>query len=599
MDRTGPWSQVRALAGLLPRAARLAVSSSPRGMAALVALTLTAAALPPAIAWVGKLLVDAVVGRAPDDAVRYVAIELALVATLVVLARGTQLLRQTLGARLGHGVNVMILDKALHLDLADFEDPAFYDQLTRARREASSRPIGVVMQVFDLAKGVLTLSGYAALLFGYSPLVCLALAAASIPATVAEVVFGRAAFRLRNWRSPDSRRLFYMERVLASDDHAKEIKLLGVGPLLLDRYRQLGDRITQEDAALAGRRFRWGTALSVIATAVYYGAYATMVIAAARGEMTLGEMTLYAVAFRQGQESLQSILGSFGGMHEHALYLSNLYAYLDRPLRTGGDAGASGLDPAAGPARLTLEDVSFRYPGAERWALRHITLDVPAGKSLAIVGHNGAGKTTLIKLLLGLYVPTEGRVLLDGVDVTAIPTADRLRTFAAVFQDFARWQLTLRENVGFGSVEHLDDDPHLDRAIERGGAKALVGRLTSGLETQLGKWFDAGVELSGGEWQSIALARSFAREGARVLILDEPTAALDANAEQAVFQRFHELARGRTAIVISHRFPTVRMADQIVVIDGGELREAGTHAELIERGGVYAKLFDVQASGYR
>ncbi|MBL9021828.1 MAG: ABC transporter ATP-binding protein [Myxococcales bacterium] len=599
MERGGRLSQIRALVGLLPRAARLAMASSPRGMAGLVALTLGAAALPPSIAWVGKLLVDSVVARDPDKALRLVAVELALVAALVVLARGTQLLRQTLGARLGHGVNVMILEKALHLDLADFEDPAFYDQLTRARREASSRPIGVVMQVFDITKGALTLSGYAALLFGYSPLVCLALAAASLPATIAEVVFGQAAFRLRNWRSPDTRRLFYMERVLASDDHAKEIKLLGVGPLLLERYQKLGDRITAEDAELAARRFRWGTALSVIATTVYYGAYASMVVAAARGKMTLGEMTLYAVAFRQGQESLQSILGSFGGMHEHALYLSNLYAYLDRPLRTGGEARFGGAEPARGAARLTLEDVSFRYPGAERWALRHVTLDVPPGRSLAIVGHNGAGKTTLIKLLLGLYVPTEGRVLLDGVDVTSIPAEERLRTFAAVFQDFARWQLTVRENIGFGDVEHLDDDPHLERAVERGGAKALVGRLSSGLETQLGKWFDAGVELSGGEWQSIALARSFAREGARVLILDEPTAALDANAEQAVFQRFHELAKGRTAIVISHRFPTVRMADQIVVVDGGELRESGTHAELIERGGVYAKLFDVQASGYR
>jgi ATP-binding cassette subfamily B protein len=569
-------------------------------MATLVGLTLLSAALPPAIAWVGKLLVDAVVARDPDAAVRFVGIELGLVATLVLLSRGTQLLRQTLGARLGHTVNVMILEKAQKLDLADFEDPAFYDQLTRARREASSRPIGVVMQVFDVAKGVLTLSGYAALLLGYSPLVCLALAAASLPATIAEVVFGRAAFRLRNWRSPDNRRLYYMERVLASDDYAKEIKLLGVGPLLLDRYKTLGDRITKEDAALAGRRFRWGTLLSVLATSVYYGAYATMVIAAAQGKMTLGEMTLYAVAFRQGQESLQSILSSFGGMHEHALYLSNLYGYFDRPPRTSGAAtNGETTKSLDGPGHLKLEDVSFRYPGAERWALRNVTLDAPPGRSLAIVGHNGAGKTTLIKLLLGLYAPTEGHVTLDGVDITTIPAEERLRTFAAVFQDFARWQLTMRENVGFGSAEHIDDDAHLDRAIERGGAKGLLGRLSSGLDTQLGKWFDAGVDLSGGEWQSIALSRSFAREDARVLILDEPTAALDANAEQAVFQRFHELTKGRTAIVISHRFPTVRMADRIVVLEGGELREAGTHGELVASGGAYAKLFELQASGYR
>ena len=281
MERSGRVSQIRSLFSLLPRAARLALASSPSGMGALVALTLSSAALPPAIAWVGKLLVDAVVAKDPDAALRWVLVELALVAALVLLSRGTQLLRQTLGARLGHGVNVMILEKALRLDLADFEDPAFYDQLTRARREASSRPIAVVMQVFDSVKGALTLAGYAALLCGYSPLVCLALGIASLPATIAEVRFGQAAFRLRNWRSPDTRRLYYVERVLASDDHAKEIKLLGVGPLLLERYRTLGDRITREDAALAARRFRWGTTLSILATTVYYGAYATMAIAAA------------------------------------------------------------------------------------------------------------------------------------------------------------------------------------------------------------------------------------------------------------------------------------------------------------------------------
>ncbi|NUO50751.1 MAG: ABC transporter ATP-binding protein [Polyangiaceae bacterium] len=597
MDRLAGFRQVLAL---LPRAARMAAATSRPMLVALIALTLVASAFPLAIAWVGKMLVDAVVAGDPDHATRWVVIELALVGTLVAVSRGTALLRQNLGSRLGHDINVMILQKALTLDLADFEDPAFYDQLQRARREASSRPIMVLMQVADIAKGILTLVGYAALLFRYSPLVCLALAAASIPATIAEVVFGRAAYKLRNWRSPDTRRLNYMERVLASDDHAKELKLLGVGDVLLERYRVLGDSIIKEDAALAGRRFRWGTALSVLATGVYYGAYATMVVAAARGAMTLGDLTLYAVAFRQAQDALQSILLSLGGMHEHALYMSNLYEYLDRPPRGSSELAHLAAEAERnGPAHLELENVSFRYPGSDRWALRNVSLDVAPGKSLAIVGHNGAGKTTLIKLLLGLYAPTEGRVLLDGVDVSSIPSDVRMRSFAAVFQDFARWQLTMRENVGFGSVDHLDDDPHLGRAIERGGAKALLGRMKGGLETQLGKWFDAGIELSGGEWQSIALSRSFAREDARVLILDEPTAALDAEAEQAVFERFRELAQGRTAILISHRFPTVRMADRIVVIDAGELHESGTHTELVEANGLYAKLFEVQAAGYR
>ncbi len=578
----------------------MAISSSPARFSALIALTVVAAMLPPATAWTGKALVDAVVAHDSARALRWVEVELGLVAAMVVVSRTTQLLRQTLGALLGTRVNVAILEKALGLDLADFEDPTFYDQLTRARREASSRPIAVVMEVFDLVKGALTLSGYAALLFAFSPLVCLALAAASLPATAAEVYFGRAAFRLRNWRSPETRKLLYLERVLASDDHAKEVKVLGIGPLLLDRYRTLGSRIVTEDAALASRRYRWASALSLVATGVYYAAYASMVLAAAAGRMTLGQMTLYAVAFRQGQESLQSILGGVGGMHEHALYLSNLYGYLDRSPRTRPNTLAESRDRAVpAPAHLELVDVSFRYPGSERWALRHVSLDIEPGKSLAVVGHNGAGKTTLIKLLLGLYEPTEGRVLLDGRDVARIPEEQRLASFAAVFQDFARWQLTLRENVGFGSAAHLEDEERIGRAVDRGGAAPLVGRLASGLSTQLGKWFDAGVELSGGEWQSVALSRSFAREEARVLIFDEPTAALDADAEHAIFERFRALNEGRTSVLISHRFPTVRTADRIVVIDGGELRESGTHDELAAAGGLYARLFALQAAGYR
>ncbi len=597
------FERLRVAAKPLPRAGRLAFDASPRGIVGICVLTVLGSALPPAAAWVGKALVDTVVARAPDAAVRWVAIELALVAATVLVSRSGGLLRQTLGARLGQLVNVRVLEKALSLDLSDFEDPTFYDQLTRARREASSRPLQVVTQLFDMAKGVLTLSGYAALLLSFSPWVCLGLAAASIPATISEVYFGRLAFRMRNWRSPDTRKLFYLERVLATDDYAKEVKLLGVGPLLLERYRALGARIIDEDAKLANRRFRWGTVLSLAATAVYYGAYATMVLAAANGKMTLGEMTMYAIAFRQGQESLQSVLSGLGGMHEHALYLSNLYTYLDRPATSDGTKSTppEGGDASAHtrPAHLELRDVSFKYPGTDRWAVRNVSLDIPAGKSLALVGHNGSGKTTLIKLLLGLYTPTEGHVLLDGRDVASIPEEERRATYSVVFQDFARFQLTLRENVGFGSPDRMDDSTHVTEAFEKGGGERLMKKLPEGIESQLGKWFDKGVELSGGEWQAVALGRAFARDTARVLVLDEPTAALDAAAEHAVFERFRELTRGKTALLISHRLPTVRMADRIVVLEGGELRESGTHDELVKKGGLYASLFELQASGYR
>lgn len=591
---------------LLPRALGLVHRSAPAPLYALLALTALASLLPLAIAWIGKSLVDAVVAADREATLRWVLVELALVAAQLATGRGAALSRQLLGARLARDVNVAILDKALGLELADFEDPGFYDQLTRARREASSRPMAVISEGFEIVQGALTVAGFASLLFHYSPVALLALGLAALPATASEVYFGRAVFRMRNWRSPETRRLVYLERVLASDDHAKEVKLLGIGPVLLERYRETSERFTREDAALSKRRFLWGTTLSLLATLVYYGAYASMALAAAAKLLTLGQLTMYAMAFRGGQQGLMGLLSGLGSLHEHGLYLSNLYGYLDRPsgaaLRgeRAREASSPEIDRASGArGGIRFEDVSFRYPGTERWALRHLDLEIPAGQSLALVGHNGAGKTTFIKLLTGLYAPTEGRVLLGGVDVRSLPEQERYRRFAVVFQDFVELQTSLRDNVGFGSVEHLGDEPRLRRAVDRGGADRLVARLEQGLDAQLGRHFDKGVELSGGEWQSVALSRSFMREEAEVLVLDEPTSALDAQAEHALFERFRELTRGRTSILVSHRFPTVRMADRIVVVDGGSIVEEGSHEELTQKGGRYARLFALQAEGYR
>lgn len=586
--------------GLVWRAARA-------GTLGIASLTLSNAVLPLGVAYVGKRLVDAVVAQDRPDALRWVAVELVLVAVLAASSQGNALLRQIVGSKLGLGINLAILEKAIHLELRHFEDPDFYDQLTRARREASSRPLSVVTRTFQMLQSTIALLGYGALLFRFGGLAVAALLVAAVPATVAEMRFANKAFSLRNWRSPDVRKLMYLENVLASEEHAKEVKLFDLGPHFLERYRTLGERFTREDEKLTIRRGVWAYVLSLLATVTFYGCYALMAGAAALGKITLGDMTLGMVAFRQGQQAFQSLLGGFGGMYEDNLYMSNLFAYLDAAADPAGQAPStsdsdqqpeSGTAPPAGERGIRFVDVGFRYPGRTEWALRHVDVFIPAGQSLAIVGQNGAGKTTFIKLLTRLYAPSEGRIWLDGKRLQDWDEAALRTRVAVVFQDFARYQLTARENVGLGSVRALADDARIERAITQGGAAVVLDKLEQGLETPLGRRFGGGVELSGGQWQKIALARAFMREEADILVLDEPTAALDAEAEHAVFERFRELTRGRTSILISHRFPTVRMADRIIVVERGELVEEGTHEALVAKNGRYAHLFALQARGY-
>ncbi|AGP32873.1 ABC transporter ATP-binding protein [Sorangium cellulosum] len=603
-------SRLRDSFAYTPRTLQLVWRSSKAASLALAALTLAAAVLPLGVAYVGKAIMDAVVAREERAALVWVSVELGLVAALALAQRGLSLARQLLGARLSIDIHAMILGKALSLELRHFEDPEFYDQLTRARREASSRPASVVTESFSLVQNLITLAGYAALLVGFSGFAVLALVLAAVPATVAEARFSGAAFRLRNWRSPEARRLNYLEYVLANDGHAKEVKLFGLGPMFLDRYKALAASFYREDSALAVRRAGWSYALSLLGTAAFYGCYAAMAASAAAGRLSLGEMVLYVAAFRQGQQAFQAVLGGIGGMYEHNLYMSNLFQYLSIPTSAppalpAGEAPAlpNGGAPAAPADRaldrgVRFEGVGYRYPGQSRWALRGIDLHIPSGQSLALVGHNGAGKTTFIKLLTRLYEPTEGRILLDGKDLRAWDLDDLRRRIGVVFQDFNQYQLTLRENVGLGSLDHLGDEPRIARAVSAGGADEVVTAVPGGLDAQLGRWFKDGVELSGGQWQKVALARAFMREQADILVLDEPTAALDAEAEHAVFQRFRSLSKGRTTIVISHRFPTVRMADRIVVLDGGRIVEEGTHDELVARGQRYARMFALQAEGY-
>ncbi|HEY4188650.1 MAG TPA: ABC transporter ATP-binding protein [Polyangia bacterium] len=596
--------------------------SAPAGVVTLGVLTIVAALLPPFIAYVGKLIIDAVMSTRADapgaarelvvtHAVRLVALELGAVVLLAGTERVLGLVRQVIGLRLGIDINVRILEKALRLSLRHFEDAEFYDKLTRARREASTRPLSLIQSNFQVIRNGLTLAGYIALLVGFSGWMALALLVATIPAFVTETRFSGAAFRLRNWRSPDARKLTYLEYVLANDEHAKEVKLFGLGPLLLERYRRMAETFFADDRRLAVRRAAWGYGLSLVSTAVFYGCYAIIVASTVRGHLTLGQMTLYLVAFRQGQQSFQAVLSAVGGMYEDTLYMTNLFDYFAIPTEPEGTALVS-ADASASLTKgsiqaeqgIRFEDVGFQYPVADnassgRWALRGVNVFIPKGESLALVGENGAGKTTFIKLLTNLYQPTEGRVLLDGRDLRAWDETALRRRIGVIFQDFNQYQLVLRENVAFGSVQHLDDDQRVGRAVEQGGARELVAGLASGLDTQLGRWFSSGVELSGGQWQKVALARAFMRDEADILILDEPTAALDAEAEHAVFQRFRALAAGRTTILISHRFPTVRMADRILVLEAGRVVEDGSHAALLAAGARYAHLFNLQAAGYQ
>jgi ATP-binding cassette, subfamily B, bacterial len=579
----------------IPGALRLVWGASRPLTLALAVLTLVAALLPLGVAYAGKAIVDSVVAHARDATLTWVVVELAFAAGLAVTMRGLGLTRTVLGARLGVDVNVTILEKAQTLELRHFEDSEFYDQMTRARREASSRPVSLVGDLFNLFQNVVTLTGYAALLIRFSGWAVLALVVATVPATLAEMRLSKETFRLRNWRSPESRKLLYLEYVLANDEHAKEVKLFGLGPLFLQRYKALAETFFKEDRALAVKRATITQGLALIGTATFYVCYVLMATGAAVGKITLGEMTLYVVAFRYGQQAFQSILSAIGSIYEHGLYMSNLFGFLAIPV-----VGAAPPKPtSAGGSGIRFENVGFKYPNAQGWALRNIDLEIPAGQSIALVGQNGAGKTTLIKLLTRLYEPTEGRILLDGRDLKDFSAEELHARFGVVFQDFNQYQLRLGENVGLGSATHLEDVPRIERAIDNGGAKPLVLELPNGIDTQLGHWFKDGKELSGGQWQKVALSRAFMREEADILVLDEPTAALDAEAEHAVYERFRELARGRTTILISHRFPTARMADRIVVIEGGKILETGSHPELVRANGRYAKLFALQAEGYQ
>ena len=554
----------------------------------LAVLTVAAGVLPAAIAYLGQLIVDAVVAAidapAPDlrGVIRLVLLEAAVVTAVAACQRGISASQSLLRALLGQRVNVMILEKALTLSLSQFEDSEFYDKLTQARREASSRPLSLVNRTFGLAQNTLSLLSYAALLVAFSPIAVLILVFAGLPSFLAEAKFSGDRFRLFRWRSPDTRMQMYLETVIAREDGVKEVKLFQLGPRLLDRYRRIFDKLFAEDRKLTLRRDGWGFVLGLVSTAAFYGAYVWIVIATVGGEITLGAMTMYLMLFRQGQTAVAAILSAISGMYEDNLYVSNLYEYLEQPVAIRSGSATSGPDRSRG---LELEDVSFTYPGSEQPALDGISLAIRPGESLAIVGENGSGKTTLIKLLTRLYEPTAGRILLDGRDLTEWDVSTLRKRIGVIFQDFGRYQFSVGENIGAGDVRHIEDSRRWAEAAQSGMAAPFIEALPQGYQTQLGRWFKDGRELSGGQWQKIALSRAFMREDADILVLDEPTAAMDAASEANVFDHFRRMSRNKMTILISHRFSTVRAADQIIVVHEGRISERGDHDSLMAENG--------------
>ena len=577
-----------------------------------VCVRLIRAFLPIATLYIGKLIIDEAVrligvGVASDlmqawqssqlnHLLSLLALEFGLAIGSDLLGRLTSYIDTLLSERFTNATSIRLMEHAATLDLEDFEDAELQDKLDRARRQTMGR-MSLMGQLFGQAQDAITVVSFAVGLLAYAPWLMLLLAVALIPAFVGESHFNALNYSLNFQWTPERRQLEYLRQMGASVETAKEVKIFNLNRFLIERFRTLSDQFYLANRTLAGKRAFWGTLLAALGTLGYYVAYAYIAWRTVRGDFTIGDLTFLAGSFRRLRQLLESLLTGFSQVASQALYLDDLYSFFEivPEIRSKPDAL-----PVPKPIRsgFVFDNVGFRYEGAERWALRGLSFELHAGEVLALVGENGAGKTTLVKLLARLYDPDEGRILLDGRDLKDYDLDDLRANIGVIFQDFVRYHLTAGENIGVGQIDAMDDRARIEQAARKGMADEVIDDLPRGYEQVIGRRFKDGVDLSGGQWQKIAIARAYMRD-AQVMILDEPTAALDARSEFEVFQRFKELSDDKTAILISHRFSSVRMADRILVLAGGKVEASGTHDQLMAEGGRYAELFELQAAGYR
>jgi ATP-binding cassette, subfamily B, bacterial len=587
-------------------------AAEPKYVVGILLLRVARSAVPLAVLWIGKLIVDAVVqgialhGRGEpipwSRIALLIGIELSIALVGEVLSRLSALLESLLGDLFANQTSVLLMRHAATLDLEQFENAEIYDKLERARRQTVGR-IGLFTMLLATLQDLITLVSLSVALAVYVPWLLVLLVIAVLPSLLGETHYASLGYSLLFSWTPERRQLDYLRYIGASDISAKELKLFGLSDFLVGRYDRLSQEFYEANKALSVRRNVVSTLLAFVGTLGYYAAYAVIIYLtvtgyrSAAGPFTIGVLTFLAGSFRQSRDLIQRVLLSLSQVFEQTLYLDDLFSFLDIEPSIKLNPGAKQV-PVPIRTGFVFEGVGFKYPGSEQWAVRHLDFSLAPGERIALVGENGAGKTTLVKLLARLYDPTEGRILLDGVDLREYDLEGLRHNVGVIFQDFVRYDFLLKENIAVGNIGRIGDDPAIKTAAERSLADSVVRRVTGGYDQMLGKRFENGVDLSGGEWQKVALARAYMRD-AQLLILDEPTAALDARAEYQVFLRFSELTKGRMAVLISHRFSTVRMADRILVLKGGELVEQGTHEALVAHGGLYAELFQLQAAGYR